>query len=238
MKFKNPLKPAILKKRYKRFLADVKLENGKIITVHCPNPGAMTGLIEKEYKCWISKSENKKRKLQYTLEIIEVQKNKNTVPVGINTNLPNKLAYEAIQKEKIKILNGYETIKKEVKYGDSSRVDMVLEKIGKPPCYVEVKNVHLVREKNIHEFPDCKTIRGTKHLRELTKMVEKGYRAVMLYIVQRQDGNVFRLAKDIDPDYYKEFKIAKKAGVEACAIRCKVSVTEIVAQDIIPIENV
>ena len=235
MKFEKSLIPAILIKRYKRFLADVKLENNEIITVHCPNPGSMLGLQEEGQKCWISLSENKKRKLPYTLEMVEVADGEESTLVGINTNLPNKLAYEAITEGKIPKLDGYNDIKREVPYGDSSRIDLLLQKEGKPDCYVEVKNVTLMREKGLYEFPDCKTERGAKHLRELAKQAKHGKRAVMLYIIQRQDGNAFKLACDIDPNYNKEFEEAKNAGVEAYALACRLSVDGIVVQDKIPI---
>ena len=235
MQFNKPLIPAILKGRYKRFLADVLLEDGKEITVHCPNPGAMLGLKEAGFKCWISKSDNEKRKLSHTLELMEVPSDEGAVLVGINTNLPNKLAHEAIVEGKIEALCGYDQIKREVPYGLSSRIDLLLEKEGRRPCYVEVKNVHLMRQKGLHEFPDCKTVRGTKHLGELVKMVEQGARAVMLYVIQRGDGSALRLAHDLDPDYNKAFLKARKLGVEAYAIACKISLEEINAEELVPI---
>ena len=164
--------------------------------------------------------------------------------VGINTMLPNKLAAQAIDAGLIPELSGYDTMRHEVKYGENSRIDLLLESPDRPPCYVEIKNVHLVRRLNLHEFPDCKTARGAKHLIELSNMVAAGARAVMLYVVQRQDGDAFALAQDIDPQYCAAFHKAIAAGVEALAIRCKVSPEQIVACDPIlivaatPLDNI
>ena len=237
MRFPSPLIEARLVQRYKRFLADVKLATGDEFTVHCPNPGAMLGLKDVGNKVWISDSGNPKRKLRHTLELMEVDclSSSGKVIVGINTNLPNKLAEEAILAERIETLKGYSSLRREVKYGENSRVDILLEEGGRRPCYVEIKNVHFVREPGKHEFPDCKTARGAKHLRELTAMVEAGARAVMLYVIQRKDGDHLSFAEDLDPDYAEAFKLATKAGVEAIAIRCDISPQEITARDIIPI---
>lgn len=235
MKYPTALIPCLLEQRYKRFLADVRLEDGSVITVHCPNPGAMMGLKTPGFRCWISDSHNPKRKLRYTLELMEAVGPSGKVLVGINTNLPNKLAEEAIQNDILTELGGYAQLKREVKYGENSRIDFLLQNRDQPDCYVEVKNVHLVRNGRIHEFPDCKTARGTKHLRELAAQAERGNRAVMLYIIQREDGDSFTLAKDIDPDYAEAFKQAAVAGVEAYAIRCQISLEEIVAKTPIPV---
>ena len=218
MKFPTPLIPAILEQRYKRFLADVTLENGEVITVHCPNPGAMMGLNQPGIRAWISDSGNPKRKLRHTLELLEVQAPAGPVLVGLNTMHPNKLAEEAILADRIPELSGYDSLRREVRYGENSRIDILLENDNRPPCYVEIKNVHLVREKGLHEFPDCKTARGAKHLREMANMVEQGHRAVMLYVVQREDGDKFQLAEDLDPEYAAAFAQATECGVEALAI--------------------
>ena len=235
MKFNPPLIPAILVQRYKRFLADVELESGEVVTVHCPNPGAMMGLKNPGSRCWISDSGNPKRKLRYTLELMEVAPFGEPVLVGINTNLPNKLAEQAIVEGRIPELAGYESLRREVKYGENSRIDILLESDGKPPCYVEIKNVHLLRTQNLYEFPDCKTARGAKHLRELSNMVEAGARAVMLYVVQRNDGEKLSFAQDLDPDYHEAFVNAQSAGVEALGIQCQISQEEIVATTAIPV---
>lgn len=236
MKFDPPLIEATLLQRYKRFLADIRLPDGEELTVHCPNPGAMMGLSEPGNRVWISDSQNPKRKLRYTLELMEVASPSGGKSlVGINTMHPNKLAAAAIETGLIAELAGYETLRREVKYGENSRIDILLEGEGRFPCYVEIKNVHLVRSAGLHEFPDCKTARGAKHLNEMANMVAEGARAVMLYVIQREDGDAFALADDIDPQYALAFQKATAAGVEALAIRCKVSPDEVTACDPIPV---
>ncbi len=235
MKFDPPLIPCILERRYKRFLADVRLEDGTAITVHCPNPGAMMGLTEPGVCCWISDSRNPKRKLRHTLEVMEANGPDGKVMVGINTNLPNRLAEEAITAGFVPELSDYDSARREVKYGENSRIDILLESPERRPCYVEIKNVHLVRRAGLHEFPDCKTERGAKHLREMGQMVEKGARAVMLYVIQREDGDTFSLARDLDPGYGEAFDKAMACGVEALAIRCQISPQEITATTPIPV---
>ena len=235
MRFPGELIPAILEQRYKRFLADVRLQDGSVITVHCPNPGAMMGLKDPGIRCWISDSGNPKRKLRHTLELVEAHAPTGKVLVGINTNLPNKLAEEAILADKVPELTGYASLRREVKYGENSRIDILLEDDSKAPCYVEIKNVHLVRQAGLHEFPDCKTERGAKHLREMANMVDAGARAVMLYIIQREDGDRFSLAADMDPAYAEAFEDARNRGVEAYALRCKISPNEIVASNLVPV---
>ncbi|MEM1038318.1 MAG: DNA/RNA nuclease SfsA [Pseudomonadota bacterium] len=238
MKFPTPLIEGRLIERYKRFLADVELEDGTIITVHCPNPGAMMGLKDPGNRVWISDSGNPKRKLRHTLELVEARAPSGPVLVGINTMLPNRLAKEALEAGRITQLSGFTHLRTEVPYGERSRIDILLA--GGTPndprdCYIEVKNVHLVREISLHEFPDCKTERGAKHLREMANMVAQGHRAVMLYVVQRGDGDRFSLASDLDPAYAEAFVAARAAGVEALAIRCDITTTEIVATTPIPI---
>ncbi|MEP0941620.1 MAG: DNA/RNA nuclease SfsA [Rhizobiaceae bacterium] len=236
MQFDPPLIEATLVQRYKRFLADVRLPNGEELTVHCPNPGAMMGLNDPGNRVWISDSQNPKRKLQYTLELMEVASPNGTQTlVGINTMHPNKLAAAAIEAGHIPELSGYDSMRREVKYGENSRIDLLLEGEGRFPCYVEIKNVHLVRQPGLHEFPDCKTARGAKHLDEMANMVAQGARAVMLYVIQREDGDAFALANDMDPHYAQAFENALAIGVEALAIRCKVSPEEIIACDPVPV---
>ena len=235
MQFDPPLIEAVLLQRYKRFLADVRLSDGTELTVHCPNPGAMMGLSDPGNRVWISDSRNPKRKLRYTLEMMEVKSpSGGNALVGINTMHPNKLAAAAIEAGRIPELTGYSNLRREVKYGENSRIDILLESEDRPPCYVEIKNVHLVRKPGLHEFPDCKTERGAKHLGEMANMVRQGARAMMLYVIQREDGDAFALAADIDPNYAQSFQNAAAAGVEAIAIRCKVSPEEIIACDPIP----
>ena len=229
MKFNSPLITGTLLKRYKRFMADVQLEGGDIITAHCANPGAMLGLKEPGMTVHLSKSDNPKRKLQYSWEMVEAGPPGNFV--GINTSHPNKLAEEAIRDGKIPEFKGYATIKREVKYGANSRIDLLLEDHPERPgerCYVEVKNVHLLRVEQLAEFPDSVTARGTKHLKELTDMVTAGQRAAMLYVIQRADANNFTIAADIDPAYHHAFKAAREGGVEAYAYGCCLTKDEII----------
>lgn len=232
MKFETDLITGTLIKRYKRFLADVKLDNGEEITAHCANPGAMLGLKDPGSKVWLSPANNPKRKLQYSWELIEVSSGKKTIIVGINTALPNKLVEEAITDGTIEPLSGYETLRREVKYGTNSRIDMLLENNLSNPdtrqsCYVEVKNVHLLRKSNLAEFPDSVTTRGAKHLKELEEMVKQGHRAVMIYLIQRGDVKNFAIASDIDEKYGKAFIQARQNGVEAYAYKCKLSPSQI-----------
>lgn len=231
MNFPHPLIEGTLIQRYKRFLADVRFSDGSVETVHCPNPGAMLGLTEGGNRVWVSDSRNPKRKLRCTLELMEVSK----TLVGINTNWPNKLAVEAIENGVIPMLSDYENLRTEVRYGHNSRIDILLEGGRFAKTYVEVKNVHLRRQPGLHEFPDCVTARGAKHLVELTNEVKSGNRAVMLFVIQREDGDGFALARDIDPQYGKAFDAAVSAGVEVFAIRCSLSPQGITADTLIPV---
>ncbi|MGI9353121.1 MAG: DNA/RNA nuclease SfsA [Rhizobiaceae bacterium] len=233
MKFDPHLIETRLVKRYKRFLADVEKPNGEIVTVHCPNPGSMMGLTKPGIAAWISDSQNPKRKLRYSLEMVDV----GGTLVGVNTNNPNTLAREAIEFGRIPELSKYDRLKTEVKYGVNSRIDILLESDGFPDTYVEVKNVHFRRIAGVHEFPDSVTKRGAKHLDELSNEIRKGNRAVMLYIIQRSDGDRFKFAEDLDPGYVEAFKRAHKAGVEAIAMTCEVTPISIDARDIIPIDT-
>ncbi len=223
MRFPVPLIPATLTRRYKRFLADVVLPDGTGITAHVANPGAMTGLAAPGARVWLSKSESKTRKLPYSWELVEVDSGKGLELVGVNTAHPNALVAEAIAENRIAEITGYASARREVKYGKNSRVDFLLESPGKPPCYVEVKNVHLMRRPGLAEFPDSVTARGTKHLAELADVVKAGGRAVMLYLIQMPSAQNFALARDIDPAYAAAFDLACKAGVEAIAYRCAIT---------------
>lgn len=227
MNFSQTLIQGRLVKRYKRFLADVELANGEVITAHCANPGSMLGLKEPGLKVWLSKSDNPKRKLAYSWELVEIDDGERPALVGINTSLPNKLVKEAIENSAISELKGYDQLRTEVKYGQSSRVDFLLEFDRQSLCYVEVKNVHLMRKTGLAEFPDSVTRRGTKHLGELAEMVKQGHRAVMFYLIQRTDAKTFRLARDIDPDYANAFDIAITAGVEVICYDCNISTKSI-----------
>ncbi len=223
MLFPAPLIRGQLIKRYKRFLADVKLDSGEEITAHCANPGAMLGLAEPGSPVWLSKSDNPKRKLKFSWELIEVDMGAGPTLVGINTGHPNALVAEAISSGLINELSGYPEMRREVKYGINSRIDILLEKDDLSRCYVEVKNVHLMREPGLAEFPDSVTTRGAKHLAELSAMVAEGHRAVMVYLVQRADAADFSLARDIDPAYGAAFDAAARAGVEALAYACELA---------------
>jgi len=237
MRFSAPLIPATLVKRYKRFLADVTLPSGETITVHCANPGSMIGLNAAGARVWLSKSANTKRRLTYSWEIIEVDLGGGAELVGINTTHPNALAAEAIAAGAIPELAGYKTIRREVKYGNGSRVDFLLEDPARPPCYLEIKNVHLMRRPGVAEFPDAVTKRGAKHLHELSAMVRAGARAVMLFLVQIGSARSFVLARDIDPAYGRAFDAARAAGVEALARRCRVTQDGIEVAEAIPIQE-
>src|SRR5882757_3953013 len=223
MPFPAPHLPATLVKRYKRFLADVVLPSGETVTVHCANPGSMIGLAAPGARVWLSKSDNPKRKLAHSWELIEVDLGSGSELVGINTSHPNALAGEAITAGAIPELTGYASLRREVKYGKNSRVDFLLEDPARPPCYVEVKNVHLMRTAGLAEFPDAVTKRGAKHLVELSDMVAAGARAVMLYLVQIGSAERFALARDIDPGYGQAYDAARAAGVEAIARRCRLT---------------
>ncbi|MEJ2624338.1 MAG: DNA/RNA nuclease SfsA [Pseudolabrys sp.] len=223
MLFPTPLIPATLIRRYKRFLADVTLPSGEEITAHVANPGAMTGLASPGSKVWLSKSDNPKRKLPYSWELVEVDFGADPELVGVNTTHPNTLVGEAIKNNVIPELAGYASVRREVKYGKNSRIDFLLENEGEPPCYLEVKNVHLMREPGLAEFPDSVTARGAKHLDELAAMVEAGARAMMLYLIQIDSAERFALARDIDRAYGQAFDYAHKAGVEAIAWKCAIS---------------
>lgn len=225
MKFDHPLTPGKLLQRYKRFLADVELASGEVVTAHCMNSGSMLGLINPGNPVWLSPAANLEAKLRWKWEIVEVE----GVAVGINTGHPNRLAAEAIAAGQIPELLGYRSIRREVKFGqENSRIDLLLDdhQAGLPPAYVEVKNVTL-KEGKAAAFPDAVTARGAKHLRELAAMRAKGARAVMFYIAQRADCTHFSLAERIDPAYAEAFRAARAAGVEAIAYQCTVSPAEI-----------
>jgi sugar fermentation stimulation protein A len=223
MRFSAPLLPATLVKRYKRFLADVALPSGDTVTVHCANPGSMTGLMAPGARVWLSKSVNPKRKLGHSWELIEVDFGGGIELVGINTSHPNALAAEAIAAGAISELAGYASLRREVRYGRNSRVDFLLGAPARPDCYVEVKNVHLMRQAGLAEFPDAVTRRGAKHLAELADMVAAGSRAVMLFLIQIGSAQRFALARDIDPNYGRAFDAARTAGVETIAYRCTIT---------------
>jgi sugar fermentation stimulation protein A len=223
MKFPAPLIPGRLVKRYKRFFADVILDDGTEVTAHCANTGAMTGIKEPGLKVWLSQSDSPKRKLKYTWELVEAE---GTI-IGALPNAANALAEEAVNAGVIAELAGHDSLRREVKYGENSRIDLLLESAGQPPCWVEVKNVHWQRGTGIAEFPDGVTSRGAKHLGELSTRVAAGDRAVQLFIVQRGDCHTLRPAEDIDPVYARALRDAASAGVEVLAYACAVGTTGI-----------
>jgi sugar fermentation stimulation protein A len=235
MQFYAPLIPATLIHRYKRFLADVVLETGETMTAHVANPGSMIGLNVPSARIWLSKSDNPQRKLAYSWELIEIDLGAGLEFVGINTGLPNALVAEAIAADAIPELAGYASVRREVKYGRNSRVDFLLEDASRPPCYVEVKNVHLMRQAGLAEFPDCVTLRGAKHLDELGDIVSSGARAVMLYLIQIGSASRFALSRDLDPGYGAAFDRARSRGVEAIARRCALTRDGIAVADSVPI---
>jgi len=221
MKFKDRLLQGTLIKRYKRFFVDINFKD-KIITAHCPNTGSMMGLLNKGNKTWFSVSNNPKRKLKYSLEIIEVGKNL----VGINTLLTNKLVFEALNLKKIKNLIKFNNIKTEVKFSNGTKFDFLISN-NKEKCFLEVKNVTLLRNKKIAEFPDAITSRGTKHLVELINAKKKGFQSCMLYLIQRQNCKAFKIAEDIDINYKIAFDKAIKAGVKILCYDCKINNEEV-----------
>ncbi len=223
MKFPGPLFRGTLIKRYKRFLADVRLDDGCEITASCPNTGTMMGLSAPGCKVWLSRHASATRKYPHAWELTEHDLGHGPQLVGINTSLPNRIVEEGIAAGALAALAGYATMRREVKYGVNSRIDLLLEKPSGERCYVEVKNVHLSRQSGLAEFPDCVSERAAKHLVELTQMVAEGHRAVMVYLIQRGDVSRFQLAPDLDPAYAAGFARARQAGVEALAYACAVS---------------
>jgi sugar fermentation stimulation protein A len=229
--FDPPLVPATLIARYKRFLFDATLESGEVVTGHCPNTGSMLGLTEPGSDIFFSEHDNPARKYTRSLEIVSAD----GTLVGVNTGLPNGIAAEAIAAGLIPALSGYSQIARERKYGRNSRIDILLSGGTRPDCYVEVKNVHFSRSPGLAEFPDTKTARGTKHLEELGDVAETGCRAVMLYVIQRADCDHLKLCRDLDPVYTAAFDRAIRRGVEAYAINCSISRTQISAHRLIPV---
>ena len=235
MRFPNPVIRGTLIQRYKRFLADVRLDDGRMITATCPNTGSMMGLSTPGSIVWLSESDSPTRKYRFTWEMVEADLGHGSTLVGINTQHPNRLVAEAVAARRIRQLAGYPGFRREVRYGENSRIDILLECATKGLCYVEIKNVHLSRRHGLAEFPDSVTARGTKHLAEMTKMVRAGHRAVMVFLIQRNDAKKLALARDVDANYGAVFDAAMTAGVEAVALRCRLSTEEIVVDRLVPI---
>lgn len=236
MKFSSPLKRGRLIKRYKRFLADIELADGQVVTASCPNTGSMLGLCSPGNAVWVSESDSPTRKYRHTWELVENDLGKGVALVGINTGYPNKIVAEAIAANRVGKLKGYATLKREQKYGKASRIDILLEDEHKGRAYVEIKNVHLMRKPGLAEFPDSVTARGVKHLEELGDMAEEGHRAVMFFLIQRSDATRMKPAGDIDPAYAEALARASGRGVEVLAYRCEISPEEIWLSKSIPVK--
>ena len=231
MKFTKSLIKGKLIRRYKRFFADVKI-NKNIVTAHCPNTGSMKGLLEEGNEVYLQKNDNPKRKLKYGLEIIRANKKL----VGVNTHLANKIVNHGLENNLISELKNSDTIRSEVFFDKETRFDFLLEK-NNQKIFVEVKNVTLFRDKETAEFPDAITSRGSKHLLTLINAIKKGYKSYLLFLVQVQNMKKFKIARDIDNEYYKNYLIAKNSGVNFLAYRCKISSKEILIEKKIKIIN-
>ena len=221
MKFTNALIKGKFLKRYKRFFADIKV-NKEIIIAHCPNTGSMMGLLNENNDAWVLKNEDPKRKLKYTLQILKTSKN----VIGVNTHLANKLVYEGLQNNTLLEFKKLDKIFTEKFYNKESRFDFLVEK-NKKKIFIEVKNVTLIRDGKTSEFPDAITTRGSKHIKTLMDAHKKGYECYVLFLVQIENCKYFRIAKDIDNEYYENYKLAKKSGVKFIAYNCKVGSKEI-----------
>jgi sugar fermentation stimulation protein A len=233
VKFSSDLIPATLIRRYKRFLADVTLVgNDTMVTVHTPNTGTMLGCAVPGSRVWLQDSGNPARKYRLGWELSTSEAGD---LIGVNTHLANQLVREGIESGVIAELQGYASLRQEVRYGqESSRIDLLLQHKARPACYIEVKNVTLVRNEGVAAFPDAVSQRGTKHLRELTNLVQQGYRAVLLFCVQRADAKVVEPARDIDPTYADTLRTAVKQGVEVLAYRAQVTTSAITLQTRLP----
>ena len=231
MKFTKSLIKGKLVKRYKRFFTDIKL-NQETIVAHCPNTGSMMGLLDEGNEVFVSKNDDPKRKLKYTLEIIKVKKNL----VGVNTHFANKIAFHGLSNNLVKEVKNTDNIKPEVFFDKETRFDFLVEK-NNQKTFIEVKNVTLSRKDKLAEFPDAVTSRGSKHLKTLIEATKKGYKTYLLFLVQIQGVTDFKIAKDIDKEYYKNYLLAKKAGVNFLAYRCKIDSKEIKIEKKINIIN-
>jgi sugar fermentation stimulation protein A len=225
MRFQTPLVPATLIRRYKRFLADIRLQDGREVTAHCANPGSMMGLAEPGMRIWVEPNDDPKKKLKFGWRLVEHENGHFT---GVDTSLPNRALRAAFEAREVAELASYSGVLTEVKYGQNSRIDILLQGLGLPDAYVEVKSVTLSRAPGVAEFPDSVTARGAKHLAELSAMAKAGHRAVMFYLIQRTDAEVFRLAGYIDPTYAAAFEEAREAGVEVFAYDTEISPEEVV----------
>lgn len=230
MEFATPLVPARLIKRYKRFLADVRLEDGREVTAHCANPGSMIGLAEPGTKVWLEANDDPKKKLRFGWRLVDHENGHFT---GVDTSVPNRALKAALMAKQVPGLPPYNLVRPEVRYGQNSRIDFLLSGDG-PDTYVEVKSVTLSRQTGLAEFPDSVTVRGAKHLDELAAMATAGQRAVMFYLVQRTDCSAVTLASDIDPAYRAAFDRAHAAGVRVLAQACRITPQAITLGNAIP----
>ena len=231
MEFTKSLIKGKLIKRYKRFFVDVNIKK-EIVTAHCPNTGSMKGLLDKDNEVYLLKNDNPKRKLKYGLEIIKARKNL----VGVNTHLANKIVGHGLQNNLIKELKNNDTVKSEVFFNKETRFDFLIEK-NNTKSFIEVKNVTLFRQENTAEFPDAVTTRGSKHLLALINATKKGYKSYLIFLVQIQNMEKFKIAKDIDNEYYQNYQTARKAGVIFLAYRCKINTKEIIIDKKLKIIN-
>ena len=220
MQFQTPLVPARLLRRYKRFLADVLLEDGQQVTAHCPNPGSMMGVCQPGTRVFVEPNSDPRKKLKYAWRLVD---HENGHMTGIDTGAANKIVKEALEARKIALFETYQTLRAEVKYGTQSRVDFLLTEPGQKDIYLEVKSVTLMRKKGVAEFPDSVTARGLKHLQELAHVAEMGHRGVILFLIQRSDSHVCDIARDIDPAYAEGIVYALARGVEILCMDCQLS---------------
>ena len=234
MRFQTELVPARLIRRYKRFLADCTLEDGREVTAHCANPGSMTGLAEPGMRIWLEPNDDPKRKLNYGWRLVDHENGHFT---GVDTALPNRAVKAALMAGQVPALAAYGTVRPEVKYGENSRIDFLLTQAGLPDAYVEVKSATLSRTPGLVEFPDSVTARGAKHLTELARMAQLGHRAVLLYLVQRTDCAAFSVAADIDPTYAAAFATARAAGLETLIISTHITPEQVTLGTELPLKG-
>lgn len=234
MRFQTSLVPARLIRRYKRFLADAQLEDGREVTAHCANPGSMLGLADPGTRIWLEPNDDPKKKLKYGWRLVDHENGHFT---GVDTSVPNRALKHALAAGLVPELAAYEEVRPEVKYGANSRIDFLLSGADLPNAYVEVKSVTLSREAGLAEFPDSVTARGAKHLAELTEMVRQGHRAVMFYLVQRTDSTRFGLAGDIDAAYAQAYQKARAAGVEVLCYSTRINPERVELGTVLTVEE-
>jgi len=233
MRFPTPLVPARLIRRYKRFLADCTLEDGREVTAHCANPGSMMGLAEPGMKIWLEPNDDPKKKLKFGWRLVDHENGHFT---GVDTSIPNRVLRAALEAGEISALADYGTVRAEVKYGDRSRIDFLLSEPGLPDAYVEVKSVTLCRTPGLAEFPDSVTARGARHMEELAAMTRTGHKAVVLFLVQRTDCTAVAPAGDIDPGYRAALQAALEDGLEVLAVSCEISPDGIIPAKQLPFQ--